>query len=73
MPEVRAFVAGGHVYCHARRADRDVSDCLDCERLLHVDEKSSPPYIVCDVDEADASAQDPLFVEWWYRHHRRAR
>ncbi len=74
MAEVRAYVAGGHVYCPLARLDRDVSDCLACERFRQIDEKHSPPYLVCDLEEIPQDAgTDPLFVEWWYQHHRRAR
>ncbi len=62
------------MYCPVARVDRDVSDCLACERLRQVHEQHSPPYLVCDLDEIpEEAATDPLFVEWWYQHHRRAR
>jgi len=74
VAEARTYVAGGHVYCQLVRSDRDVAECFECRRLRRIDEKHSPPYIVCDLEEIPASAaSDPSFVEWWYRHHRRAR
>jgi hypothetical protein len=74
MNEVRAYVSGGHVYCRLDHEDRDIDQCFGCSRLKRVDEKSSPPYIVCDVKGvAETAVGDPLFVEWWYQHHRRSR
>jgi predicted secreted hydrolase len=74
MSEVRSFVAGGHVYCHFDRADKDVSECFGCSRLRRVHERASPPFIVCELEEIPKDlANDPQFIEWWYQHHRRAR
>lgn len=74
MAEVKAYISGGHVYCVVHQADRDIAECLRCERLMELDKRSSPPYIVCDVaGGARPLAQDPHFVEWWYSHHRPAR
>ncbi len=68
----KAFVSGGHVYCQPRREDRDVAMCFGCRRLREVNDRSSPPFIQCDVtDMPQADANDPRFVEWWYAHHRR--
>lgn len=71
MAEVKALVAGGHVFCHAMRSDRDVVECVGCARLKKVSEQSSPPYIVCDVTGLSIDeTEDPLFVQWWHEHHR---
>ena len=72
MAEVKTYVAGGHVFCPVHRDDRDVLQCIDCGRLHRVNERSSPPHIVCDLDEAPGDGTtDPQFVEWWHQHHRR--
>ncbi len=74
MAEQNAFVSGGHVYCQLRHEDRDVAECFGCDRLRRVNDKSSPPFVVCDVpDLPHAGVGDPGFVEWWYAHHRRGR
>jgi len=71
---VKAYVSGGHVFCRIRREDVDVGTCFGCDRLRKVDEKSSPPYLVCELKSVPMEvAEDPLFVEWWFQHHRRAR
>ncbi len=74
MADVRAYIAGGHVYCHPYREDRDVADCLRCEQLMELNARSSPPYIVCDAEPAARPlSEDPNFVEWWHQHHRHLR
>ena len=74
MNERRTYVAGGHVFCQQERADIDVEQCFDCSRLRRVNDTASPPYLLCDVtDLPEAGAEDPLFLEWWFQHHRRAR
>jgi hypothetical protein len=74
MPDVKAFISGGHVYCQLRHEDRDVTLCFGCERLKELDKRTSPPYIVCDLLEVpEIAANDPQFIEWWYQHHRRGR
>ncbi len=71
MAEVRAYVSGGHVFCQVDRMDRDVEHCITCQRLKQVNDKSSPPYIVCDVKDVRSPASgEPLFAEWWFEHHR---
>jgi len=72
MAERKAFVSGGHVYCQLRKEDRDVVECFGCIRLREVNDRSSPPFILCDAtDLPERGANDPQFVEWWYTHHRR--
>jgi hypothetical protein len=71
VPDVIAYVSGGHVFCQVDRVDRDVQFCVGCQRLKQVNEKSSPPYIVCDLKDVSQSASvDPQFVVWWFEHHR---
>ena len=61
----------GHVYCPVDRVDRDVKHCFRCEWFKQVNDKTSPSYIVCDAKEVRQPASgDPLFVEWWFDHHR---
>lgn len=73
MAEVQAPIVGGHVYCRVRHGDIDITTCLACDRLLAVHDRTSPPYLVCQVDDVDLAAPDQHFVEWWYQHHRRGR
>lgn len=74
MREMKAYVAGGHVFCQVNREDRDVEQCFGCRRLVRVNDVSSPPFIICDAtDMPETTGGDPLLVEWWYRHHRRGR
>jgi hypothetical protein len=75
MNERRAYIAGGHVYCRERRADRDVLECLDCPLLVALNEGNSPPYVVCELSRTVGGifSDDPGFTEWWYRHHRKGR
>jgi hypothetical protein len=72
VAEVKVYVAGGHVYCPIHRDDRDVLLCAGCARLRKVDERSSPPFIVCELDDPSLeTVADPGYAEWWYQHHRR--
>ena len=75
MNERRAYIAGGHVYCREKQRDEDVMNCLDCPRLADVNERTSPPYIVCELSHQVGGIfnEDPGFNQWWYRHHRRGR
>ena len=74
MSEHMAYVAGGHVFCPVQRADVDVDQCFGCQRLRRINDTASPPYVLCDArDLLQQGAPDPLFVEWWFQRHRRAR
>ena len=74
MAEQKAFISGGHVYCRVAHEDRDIEQCMGCVRLKRVVDVTSPPHIVCDAaTPGDPVVGDPLFVEWWHQHHRRAR
>jgi hypothetical protein len=69
----RAYLAGGHVYCRARREDVDIDQCVRCDRLIQVQMDSSPPYLVCDASSHGVPDDDAAYAAWWHRHHRRAR
>lgn len=73
MNQRRAYVAGGHVYCREKLRDQEVLLCLDCPRLVEMNKRSSPPYIVCELSHqvGGTFSDDPGFREWWHRHHRR--
>ncbi|HEY6957542.1 MAG TPA: hypothetical protein VI814_01825 [Candidatus Limnocylindria bacterium] len=73
MGEMQTPVIGGHVYCRARHADTDVSVCVTCERMHELRDRTSPPYVVCQIDDLEMAEPDPHFVAWWYEHHRRGR
>lgn len=73
MGDAQTPVVGGHVYCRVRHADADVSLCIACDRLRALQDKTSPPYVVCRIDELEMAEPDPRFVEWWYEHHRQGR
>jgi len=75
MNERRAYIAGGHVYCREHGRDQDIDECAGCPRLATLNEKSSPPYIVCDLSRHVGGIfdEDPGFTQWWYQHHRRGR
>ncbi len=67
----RAYLAGGHVYCRVRREDMDIADCRGCERLVEIQLKSSPPYLVCDLSGHRIDDDEAIYASWRYRHHRR--
>lgn len=74
MSEIRSYVAGGHVYCRFKRADMDVSECLGCARLKELNDRSSPPFLLCeDRDIPGTVLEGREFAQWWFQHHRRAR
>ncbi len=73
MGETQSPVIGGHVYCRRRHGDADVSECVTCEYLRELHDRTSPPFVVCEVDALDMQEPDPHFIEWWYQHHRRGR
>ena len=67
----RIYISGGHAYCAARQSDVAIEECFGCRWISEVNERSSPPYIVCDAKErAERGAADPLYMSWWYGHHR---
>ena len=70
----RSYLSGGHVYCRMRGTDLDVDECLSCPSLKELNDRTSPPYIVCDrLGEAPSRDVDRGYTEWWYQHHRRTR
>lgn len=73
MGEMQTPIIGGHVYCRERHADTDVSVCITCDRMRALQDRTSPPYVVCEVGELELDAPDPRFVAWWYEHHRPGR
>jgi len=74
MNTTRAYVSGGHVYCKARQTDVDISECLDCGKMRELHDEASPPYLLCEADAPiSLFGEDPAFLEWWFRHRRRAR
>jgi len=66
----RVYLSGGHVYCARLRDDCDIERCLGCDSLKELNDRASPPYIVCD---AVQGSSDPFYVAWWHQHHRRSR
>ena len=74
MTPTRTFISGGHVFCKMDQRDVDISDCLRCGKLRELHDESSPPYLLCDADATvPLFGEDPAFLEWWFRHRRRAR
>ena len=75
MPrDPRSYIAGGHVYCKIEKRDMDIDQCVGCARLRTIDEKASPPYLVCESSTVPSEALlDPEFMSWWHQHHRPAR
>jgi hypothetical protein len=74
MAERKVYVSGGHVYCQVAHADRDIEECFGCRRLKQLNDRASPPYVLCDTASLPGDAiTDPEFMQWWYQHHRRAR
>lgn len=74
MADVRTYVSDGQVQCPVDLVDRDVEHCFRCQRLKRVNDKTSPPYIVCDVKEVRRPAGgDPPFVEFEHHRPRRSR
>ncbi|HEY6203713.1 MAG TPA: hypothetical protein VI056_11815 [Candidatus Limnocylindria bacterium] len=70
----RSYLAGGHVYCTMRRADLDIDECFGCPSLKELNDRVSPPYIVCErIEPAGIRDVDRSYLEWLYQHHRRMR
>lgn len=73
MGDLQTPIVGGHAYCRTSHTDVDVSVCVACDRMRAISELTSPPYVVCAIDELELAAPDAHFIEWWHQHHRRAR
>ncbi len=73
MSMVRAYIAGGHVYCQVDQRDQDVALCQGCPRMAELNDRSSPPYIACRIDPSTEAGPDRGFLAWWFQHHRRSR
>ena len=69
--KARAYVSGGHVYCRVTRTDMDIEKCFGCTHLRVLADEASPPFIVCETQGTEPSAEDDVAYAQWRRSHHR--